>query len=64
MNIIEITDKIIEDGVITREEYAQFMSKIDEDGVTDEIEEEQIKRVLKMIQNGKLKVIQPQITSK
>ena len=64
MTIKELTDKIVEDGVLTQAEYRIFMDRVDEDGVTDPEEEAQIRRILRMIQKKELRVIVPQVSSK
>ncbi|MBU1241265.1 hypothetical protein KKF84_16285 [Myxococcota bacterium] len=62
MNIKELTDKIVADGVLSQEEYRLFMDHVDADGITDSEEEQQIRRILKMIQRKELKVITPKGT--
>ncbi len=60
MNIKELTDRIVEDGVLTQEEYRMFMDHVDADGLIDAAEEAQIKRILRMIQHRELSVITPE----
>ena len=56
MNIKERVDKIIEDKIITRAEYQEFLESVMDDGEIDPQESEQITRLRKLIDSGKLKV--------
>ena len=55
--IKDIVDKIIEDGVLTREEHDAFIDQVHADGQIDEEESEQISRIFKLIAEGKLTVV-------
>ena len=56
MSIKELVDRIVEDGVLTRDEYQEFFLDVREDKVIDPEESVQIKRIQSMIDNGALKV--------
>lgn len=56
-SIKELVDKIIEDGVLTREEHDSFIDQVHADGEIDQEESEQISRLFKLIQDGTLKVV-------
>lgn len=56
-SIKEFFDKIIEDGVITREEHDDFMDSIYGDGKVDEEESAQISRMFQLVKEGKIKII-------
>ena len=56
MSIKELVDRIVEDGVLTRDEYQEFFLDVREDKVVDPEESVQIKRIQSMIDNGALKV--------
>lgn len=53
----EMLDQIIADGVMTSEEHEAFMEEVHADGKIDEHEKAQISRIFKLIQEGKLKII-------
>lgn len=55
--IKELVDQIIQDGILTREEHDSFIEQVHADGQIDEEESAQISRLFKLIQEGKLKVI-------
>jgi hypothetical protein len=55
-SIKELVDRIIEDGVLSPEEHAEFIKHVTADGQVDREESEQIKRVFQLISEGKLKV--------
>ena len=57
MDIKERVDKIIEDHYITKAEQEELIKAIDADGKIDDQEIEQIKRLLKLIHQKKVKVI-------
>ncbi|MCB0358944.1 MAG: hypothetical protein KDD44_04895, partial [Bdellovibrionales bacterium] len=56
-SIKDLVDKHIEDGVMTREEHEEFIARVHHDGVIDEEESEQISRIFKLIQEGKLRIV-------
>jgi hypothetical protein len=56
-SIKELVDQIIEDGVLTREEHDSFIEQVHADGEIDQEESEQISRLFRLIQEGKLKVV-------
>ncbi|MDD2943774.1 MAG: hypothetical protein PHC51_12510 [bacterium] len=56
-DIKELLDQILDDGVMTENEHEEFMSAVYADGVVDEEESEQISRIFKLIQEGKLKIV-------
>lgn len=53
----EMLDRIIEDGVITREEHDAFMDLINADGEIDEQESEQISRMFALLSAGQVQVV-------
>ena len=53
----DMLDQIIADGVMTSEEHEAFMEEVHADGKIDEQEKAQISRIFKLIQEGKLKII-------
>ncbi len=53
----EMLDQIIADGVMTSEEHEAFMEEVHADGKIDEHEKAQISRIFKLIQEGKLKIV-------
>ncbi len=55
--ITEIFNKIAEDGVITRDEYDGFFEVMQKDGVIDDTESELISKMFKLIQEGKVKIV-------
>lgn len=57
MNIKQLVDRIVSDGRLTVDEHRLLQKKINEDGKIDQKENEQLTRVLKMIKNGKIKVV-------
>lgn len=56
-DIKELLDQILDDGVMTEEEHEEFMSAVYADGVIDDEESEQISRIFKLIQDGRLKIV-------
>ena len=56
MNIKELVDRIVADGKLTKEEHLEFQSAIMADGKLDKEEKEQLKRILDMIEQGKLTI--------
>ena len=55
--ITEIFNEIIEDGVITRDEYDGFFEQMQKDGVIDEEENSLISRMFQLIQSGEIKIV-------
>ncbi len=55
-SIKEMVDKIIEDAVIDKEEYAQLMKSFHEDGKIDSEEKEEIGRLYTLIKEGKITI--------
>ena len=53
----EMLDQYVADGVLTREEHDSFIEAISADGKIDEEERAQISRMFKLIQEGKLVVV-------
>ena len=58
MNIKELVDRIVSDGRLTVREHNLLLEKIHKDGKIDQEENEQITRILNMIKNGKLKLVE------
>ena len=56
-NITELFNKIIEDGVITREEYDEFFEEMQRDGVIDEEESALISKMFQLIQSNEIKIV-------
>lgn len=56
----DLVDRIIEDGVLTNDEHQEFMDRVHQDGQIDAEESEQISRIFKLIQEGKLQVVDEQ----
>lgn len=57
INIKEMVDKYVEDGVMTRQEHEEFIQLVHKDGVIDEAESEQISRIFNLINEGKLVIV-------
>ncbi len=57
MNIKEMIDRIVRDGYLTDWEYKDLLAAVKENGKIDPEEDEQLKRILDMITNKKLKVL-------
>ncbi len=57
MDIKELIDRIIADGKLTVKEHKLIKHAVNLDRKMDEVESEQIGRVLDMIRSGKLKVV-------
>jgi hypothetical protein len=55
--VIEMLDEIIADGIMTSAEHEALMEEIHADGKIDEVERAQISRIFKLIQEGKLKIV-------
>lgn len=55
--IKQMVDRYIEDGVMTREEHEEFIQLVHKDGVIDDDESEQISRIFKLINEGKLVIV-------
>ena len=55
--IKELVDRIIEDGVMSKEEHEEFIKRVNADGEVDEEEATQITRLFQLISEGKLKVV-------
>lgn len=56
-DIKELFEQIIEDGIISREEHDEFIEMVHADGRIDADESAMISRMFKLIQEGKLKVV-------
>ena len=56
-SIRELVDQIVEDGVMTSEEYDTFLELMHKDGKIDVEESAEISRIFRLIQEGKLRVI-------
>ena len=50
-----IMDRIVEDGVVTREEHDELMESMHKDGMIDEEESAQISRMFSLLQEGENK---------
>jgi len=57
VDIKKFVDNIISDGVITKEEHLKFESLIREDGRFDEAEQQQMERIVSLILNGQVRVV-------
>ena len=55
--IKELLDQIIEDGIMTQEEHDTFITQISADGKIDADESAQISRLFRLIQEGKVRVV-------
>jgi len=55
--ITDLFNKIVEDGVITSEEYDEFFEVMQADGVIDEEESAIISAMFKLIQEGEIKIV-------
>lgn len=55
-DIKDLTNRILEDGVITRSEYNEFLAAVHEDGKIDAAEKEQIDRIYELIKLGKIEL--------
>ena len=55
--IKKLADKIMEDGVITKEEQTTFREAVMEDGKVSEEEKEQLNIILRSIDEGKIKLL-------
>ncbi len=53
----EIVDRAVEDGVITNAEHEAFIELVHKDGIIDPEESEQISRIFRLIQAGKVKIV-------
>ena len=60
-NIKDLFERIIEDGVITDDEYQELMDQIHKDGEIDAEESTLISRMFKLIQSGEVKVINSEL---
>ena len=56
-HIKDIVDKAIEDGVLTQAEHEEIMDAIHADGEIDDVEREQLSRIFKLTQEGKIQVV-------
>lgn len=56
-SIKERVDEIIADGKITKAENREFNEAVRQDGTIDKAEEEQIARLLELIDSGQIKVV-------
>lgn len=54
--ITEMVDRIVADGKLTEEEHQQFQLAVKADGTIDKEEDEQVRRILTMIQDGELTI--------
>ncbi len=55
-NYADLVSQITADGFLSKEEYEEFTEAVMEDGKVDDIESEQIRRIMKMIKDGKVRV--------
>ncbi len=55
-DIKELVDRIIEDGVISGDEYDELLKTIHADGKIDQGEKDQIDRVYKLIKDGTITI--------
>ena len=55
--ILDLFNKIIEDGVITREEYDEFFEVMQADGEIDEEESAIISEMFNLIREGSVKIV-------
>ena len=53
----DLMDRILADGVLTADEHDEFLELIHADGDVDEKESAEISRIFKLLQEGKLKVV-------
>jgi len=58
VSIVDLVDRILEDGVLTRAEQEEFMTAVMEDNNVSEDELAQMQRVIELIEAGQLKVIE------
>ena len=56
-NIKALFEQIIDDGIITRDEHDEFMDEMHADGQIDAEESEIISQLFKLIQEGKVKIV-------
>ena len=56
-DIKALFEQIIEDGIITRDEHDEFMDEMHADGQIDAEESEIISRLFKLIQEGKVQIV-------
>ncbi len=60
MELSEMVDKFIEDGVLTHDEHEELMDRIHADGQIDDNEKALISKIFSLIQSGELKVVDPE----
>ena len=56
MTVKELVDKILEDKIVTKQEYVQLREFINADGQVTEEESEQVARLLEMIRNREVEM--------
>ena len=56
-DIKALFEQIIEDGIVTRDEHDEFMDEMHADGQIDAEESEIISRFFKLIQEGKVRIV-------
>jgi len=56
MNIKELIDRVIEDGVVTAHEHKMVLDAVSQDGVLDQDEAREIKRLMQLISEGKVTI--------
>lgn len=57
MDVKALVEKAIEDSFLTEQEFNEIQNSIKEDGQIDDVENEQIGRLMEMLKNGHLKVV-------
>lgn len=57
MDVKELVNSIIADGQVTTEQQKKLLDAVSEDGTLGDEEAAEIKRLMKLINEGKLKVI-------
>lgn len=58
MNIKELVERVMEDGVVTKKEHQKILKEISKDGQLDEDEAKEIQRLVDKIDSGELTVIE------
>jgi len=56
MKLRELIERITADGVVTTEEHQMILTAVSEDGKLDQQEAEEIKHLMLMINQGKIKL--------
>jgi len=54
-----LVDKVVADGVMSREEYDLFIELVHQDGEIDEDEANQLSRVFDLVKQGKIEIRDP-----